>query len=131
MDRATWIERVFRPAMADAGAVLLRALDRDGLNVLAAFWRLDEEALQWDYYIVTPEVDEMDPRLVTRRVWRVLAELSPMDGLPGDLATCVTDPNDHRFLNLRQYSPVSRQRKPKRHDHEGWLGQHAYVYRMT
>jgi len=68
--------------MIDQGAALVRALEQDGVTVLAAFWFLNIETGRWRLFIGTPDVATtgwLELYQKARPLWKNLAACPGFD----------------------------------------------------
>jgi hypothetical protein len=65
----------------EAGWEILSLSDRLGLGAQAAFWLYSEDASRWQYYLITPLVDEKGPRWIYERLLKVFQKTKLPPGI--------------------------------------------------
>lgn len=121
-------------AMIDAGRVLVKALDKSGLKVRAAFWFLLPEERVWRLYIVSPEVRTFGPRAVYRKVRSVMGRHVQESTRVETKDISVLDDGAPLYLLLRSFistGPDIGGVRCARNVINGQFVEDAYLYRMT
>lgn len=122
------------PDMIKSGALLLAALDKLNVSVKGAYWRLLPDQHVWRLVIASPEVRELGPKAVYRKV------VSALQKLPQDVTTIgtkdisVVDDKTQPFLTLRSMvstGPGISGIRLSKNVINGELIEDAYVYRLA
>lgn len=109
------------------GRLLVNMLDKEHIDIIAAFWLLDEEENQWRLCLATRLADSIGPLEVYKTIRRLLHSLPADDR--GDLNlsdVAVISPDDLEVANLRhRYGVVDHEDTRRIRRVDG-----PYVYRL-
>jgi hypothetical protein len=124
------VKSVLVDAKIEAGAELVRSLDRRGFLVSSAFWYLDSETEGWRLILAMPAVDREGAHAVYRKIQAIaksLPELSLFD-------ISVVSPSDslvRRMNQVIQTGPVVSGIRFTGNTIGGILVDDAYIYRLN
>ena len=127
------VEANLTEEMIGKGAILLRRLDRSGLQPDAAFWFYSPDLEAWKLIIAEVKVGRRGPKEVYRIIQRVLSKLSPGERLSLDDISVAT-PN-HPIVRVLgkavRKGPRFSGIRFKNNVIDGTLVRDAYIYRMV
>jgi len=115
-----------------AGRRLVDSLEMSGFRVVAAFWLLEPETLEWKLLICSPLVDVAGPRLAYQKIQQTLKGLR---GLALDLREIRAVGTDDQTVRLMQKatgaSPGIADVRFRNSVIDGTLIDDAYIYRVA
>jgi len=125
------VTKGFTEDMKATGEELLKALDKEGFQVVSCFWSYFPEAETWRLVIVTPEVRRQGPTKVYEFIRGVVSKMPVQIGLQ-DVG--VLDPSDELANLMRKVVRTGTGISGIRFANNvinGRLMEDAYIYRMN
>ena len=93
------VETILNQQLIDAGAELVRNLDRKGLSPDAAFWLYSSESQSWRFYLAEAKLGKAGPKDVYRQIQKIMREL-PEENHQFDLSDIGLVRSDAPFIKL-------------------------------
>jgi len=125
------VTKGFAEDMKTTGEELLRALDKEGFQVVSCFWLYFPEAETWRLVIVSPEVRQQGPTKVYEFIRGVVSKMAVQISLQ-DVG--VLDPSDELADLMRRVVKTGTGISGIRFANNvinGRLIEDAYIYRMN
>lgn len=128
------VGRQLTPEMIAVGKSLVAVLDKRGVTVKGAFWVLLPDNDAWRLMIASPEVRQLGPKAVYRKIYSALAKLPPGMAVVGLKDITVVEEKAPLYTSLRSAMPTDPGISGVRVSREyvnGHLIEEAYLYRVT
>lgn len=122
------------PDMIKSGETLVAALDKRNFSVKGAFWLFLPDEHVWRLIIVSPEVRQLGPKAVYRKIRSALGKLSPSTANVGTKDISVIEEKAPLYVLLRSAistGPGLSGIRFSRNVINGQLIEDAYLYRIT
>lgn len=115
--------------MVECGRELLAGLDSEGLRPHALYWQYNEECRDWYLQIIADEMDTDDPRMIIRRVFKVIDSMPTVRQQLWPDYFNIRGTWDGVYLAAMDRIPYGRQSEPG--DPREWANRDFYCYRLS